>query len=74
MKVVEAPPREYDAGGMPQLAAVINLGIEEIEKDPPKYIMIIGADHIIPVDYVKTLLEKMELKENIAVASGIIRG
>lgn len=73
-KVVDTPPREYDAGGMPQLARVINLGIEEIEKNLPKYIMIIGADHIIPVDYIKTLFEKMELNQSITVASGIIKG
>lgn len=61
--------------GKKELASIINLGLEQIKNDKSiDYIVILGADTILPKDYFSTLIEKMEQDDNLVIASGIIIG
>jgi glycosyltransferase involved in cell wall biosynthesis len=58
--------------GNPQLALRWNLGFEQAELFEPDYILIIGADHILPENYVEELLTRMD--NNVVIASGRLEG
>ena len=61
--------------GKKELASIINLGLEQVKKDNSiDFVVILGADTILPNDYFSKLIEKMEKDENIVIASGIIAG
>ena len=61
--------------GKKELASIINLGLEELKKDESiDFIVILGADTILPIDYFSTLIKRMENDENIAITSGVIEG
>ena len=61
--------------GKKELASIINLGLEQVKKDNSiDFVVILGADTILPNDYFSKLIENMEQDENIAIASGIITG
>src|SRR6185503_2630959 len=77
--VIDLQDRGYNALGTPLLAGVINKGLdclfaEGYGKNPSDYVMIVGADHILPPHYTSTLLDLMETNRSIAVCSGQIRG
>lgn len=56
-------------------AKTLNSGLEALEdEDNCDYIMILDADHIIPKDYIKTIVKKMEEDKNLVIASGVISG
>lgn len=58
--------------GNPQLALRWNLGFKQAELFEPDYILIIGADHILPENYVEELLKRMDNK--VVIASGRLEG
>ena len=77
--VIDLQDRGYDVLGTPVLAGVINKGLDYLKaegygKDPSDYVMIVGADHILPPNYTSTLLDLMETDRSIAVCSGQISG
>ncbi|HLG37394.1 MAG TPA: glycosyltransferase family A protein [Nitrososphaera sp.] len=77
--VIDLQDRGHNALGTPFLAGVINKGLdcllaEGYGKSPSDYVMIVGADHILPPNYTSTLLDLMETNRTIAVCSGQIRG
>jgi len=53
------------------LAKVFNLGFRFLHDDLD-YIMIVGADHILPNDYIETMINRMESRPKLVVASGKI--
>src|SRR4029079_14696425 len=66
--------RGYDAHGTPNLAKVINRGLEKLLPDVIyDYIMILGSDHILPSNYVKTIIAHMDQNKDIAICSGQIK-
>lgn len=71
-KVVDLPDRGYRATGTAKLAEVVNKGLELIEET--NYIMILGADHILPEEYLQIVTNRMEIERKIVVASGLIMG
>ena len=76
--VINLQDRGYNALGTPLLAGVINKGLdcliaEGYGRSPSDYVMIVGADHILPPNYTSTLLDLMESNRTIAVCSGQIR-
>lgn len=61
--------------GKKELASIINLGLEQVKKDDSvDFIVILGADTILPNDYFSKLIEKMEQDDNLVIASGTITG
>jgi glycosyltransferase involved in cell wall biosynthesis len=75
-EVVDLPDRGYQTQGTPVLADVINRGLQRLDdyEGEHDYVMILGADHILPSNYVSTIIEEMERSKNLAVCSGIIEG
>lgn len=77
--VIHLQDRGYNVLGTPVLAGVINKGLDYLRaegygKNPSDYVMIVGADHVLPPNYTSFLLDLMETDSSIAVSSGQIRG
>jgi glycosyltransferase involved in cell wall biosynthesis len=77
--VINLQDRGYSVLGTPVLAGVINKGLQHLFSEgygeqPNDYVMIVGADHILPPNYTTTLLDLLETDRSIAVCSGQIRG
>jgi glycosyltransferase involved in cell wall biosynthesis len=71
--VIKLPDREYSVVGKPELAKVVNEGLRQVEKDVD-YVLICGADHVLPKDYFEAITSRMKANPKIVVASGRIRG
>jgi len=71
-KVIDLPDRGYRATGTSKLAKVINRGLKTI--DDVNYVMILGADHILPENYLHVIIDRMEIDNQIVIASGVIMG
>jgi glycosyltransferase involved in cell wall biosynthesis len=71
--VVQLPDRGYNVVGTPELSTVINQGLKRVEKDVD-YVLICGADDILPEDYVEAILSKMKANPKLVMASGIGEG
>ncbi|OYT62457.1 MAG: hypothetical protein B6U69_01645 [Thermofilum sp. ex4484_15] len=75
VKVIRLKDRGYRATGLPILASVINKGLEALEEAGPfDYLMVLGADHLLPRNYLSELTKRMERNVSLAIASGIILG
>ncbi len=72
--VFDLDNRGFRATGQPILANVINKGLENILDDECQYVMILGADHIIPSNYISKIISIMEENNSIVIASGVIKG
>jgi len=67
--------RGFDAHGTPNLAKVINQGLEKLLPDVLyDYIMILGSDHILPSNYIRKIVDQMDDNRDIAICSGQIKG
>ena len=71
--VVRTPPHEESYVGRPELAQVWNAGFSYLAQTKPDFLLLSGADHIYPPNYVKRLLEVM-VDTDIVMASGVIQG
>lgn len=62
-EVVDMPDRGYNVHGMPVLAGVINRGLAPLQErgygSEGDYVLILGADHILPPEYITTVLDAM---------------
>ena len=74
VQVTDLSDRGFRATGRPILAGVINKGLEAIQENECQYVMILGADHILPLDYISKIVEIMEHNKKIVIASGVISG
>jgi len=72
-EVLDFPYKHESWLGDYKLASVRNLGIVMLDKDLD-YILMIDADHILPHDYIETMINKMESKPKVVIASGKIDG
>ncbi len=77
-EVVAMPDRGYNVLGTPVLAGVINRGLERLQErgygSNDDYVMILGADHVLPPHYITTVLDLMGTEKDIAICSGQIAG
>lgn len=77
-EVVNMPDRGYNVQGMPILAGVINRGLKQLQQtgygESSDYIVIVGADHVLPPNYITTILDLMETDRNLVICSGQIEG
>lgn len=77
-EVVDMPDRGYNVLGTPVLAGVINRGLGRLQERgygiEGDYVMILGADHILPPDYITTVLDAMAKNRKLVMCSGTIEG
>jgi glycosyltransferase involved in cell wall biosynthesis len=77
-EVVDMPDRGYNVQGTPVLAGVINRGLEQLQKrgygSNNDYVLILGADHVLPPHYITTVLDAMSVDRGLALCSGVIAG
>ncbi len=74
LRVITLPYHRDSKVGKPGLAAVFNAGLAWLGglEPRPEFIMILGADHRLPRDYVEQILGRLEKNQRLAVASGWI--
>lgn len=74
--VVDLPHHEESLVGRPELAERLNSGLSFAIRDGslPDYVLLVGADHPLPPDYVEELVSRMESNVRLVVASGMIEG
>jgi len=60
--------------GKPLLAKTWNEGMAYARTFDPRYVLVLGADHVLPVDYVETLVSRMDDDRSLMACSGIIEG
>ena len=70
--LVQLPNRKSNAVGKPALASVINAGLQKITDTD--YTCILGADHLLPPNYFREVIDGMKRDPRIVMASGIIQG
>ncbi|HXG07538.1 MAG TPA: glycosyltransferase family A protein [Nitrososphaera sp.] len=78
-EVVDMPDRGFNVQGTPVLAGVINRGLARIEEGynfegPDDYVLILGADHILPPHYITAVLDAMSENKRLVLCSGVIEG
>lgn len=75
IELINIENRGFDAHGTPNLAKVINQGLEKLLPDVLyDYIMILGSDHILPSNYIRKIVDQMDDNRDIAICSGQIKG
>ncbi len=75
IELINIENRGFDAHGTPNLAKVINQGLEKLLPDVIyDYIMILGSDHILPSNYIRKIVDLMDENRDIAICSGQIKG
>lgn len=70
-EVVNLPFHEETYVGRPELAEVINQGLKRVNECD--YVLIVGADQILPRDYIEKVLAKMKENPKLVVASGRVK-
>jgi len=77
-EVVDMPDRGYNVQGMPVLAGVINRGLQRLQErgygSDDDYILILGADHVLPPHYLTATLDAMAVDRKLVLCSGLIAG
>jgi glycosyltransferase involved in cell wall biosynthesis len=77
-EVLDMPDRGYNVQGTPVLAGVINRGLQRLQErgygSEGDYVLILGADHILPPDYMTRILDAMAADRKLALCSGVIAG
>lgn len=71
--VVDFPIKHDNWVSVPNLARVKNMGFELLDSSND-YTMILGSDHILPVDYIELVIKRMESNPDLVIASGKIQG
>jgi len=71
-QVIKLPRHEESWLGRPEFAAIFNAGLKHVEPDAD-YVLIVGADTILPSNYVEELVKRVQ-GTDIVVASGRIEG
>lgn len=76
LETVRLQPHAASYVGRPELARVLNSGLEVLRRwaPPLKYVMKLDGDHALPAGYLTSVVERMEADPRLAVASGYIAG
>jgi glycosyltransferase involved in cell wall biosynthesis len=64
--------RGWRERGSPQLAELFNTGLSRVSRSAD-YVMILGADHVLPRDYLERVVGNMT-RDGVSLASGVIAG
>jgi len=73
-RVIRLPHHRESLVGRPELACRWNEGLENVKSSKPDYILLLGADHILPPDYIQRIVFEMEKDKRLVIASGAIHG
>lgn len=69
------PPHLESYIARPELASIWNTGLKLFrDRWIPKYLLLMGAEHILPNDYLERLVDRMEADKTLGVCSGRIEG
>lgn len=74
VEVVTRPFRKENLVAKKELAETFNAGLQKLSNDRCDFILISGADLIIPKNYISTIVTRMIENPKIAVSSGIVKG
>jgi glycosyltransferase involved in cell wall biosynthesis len=74
VEVVTRPFRKENLVAKKELAETFNAGLQKLSNDECDFILISGADLIIPKNYISTIVTRMIENPKIAVSSGIVKG
>lgn len=73
--VIQLPDRRYSVVGRPELAEVLNTGLRFLDDVGGfEYVMILGAEQLLPRDYIERTISQMEKNDKIVIASGRVAG
>jgi glycosyltransferase involved in cell wall biosynthesis len=67
--VVDLPDRGFSALGTPEIPKVFNKGLEQVSHEA-EYILICGADAVIPEKFFETIRDEMVNNPELVIASG----
>ena len=74
VEVVTRPFRKENLVAKKELAETFNAGLQKLSNDECNFILISGADLIVPKNYISTIVKRMIANPKIAVSSGIVKG
>lgn len=63
----------YELAGL-HLPRIINRALKTRDVKQANYIMILGADHLLPSNYIEKILNEMIKDSKLVIASGVIKG
>ncbi len=69
--IIRRKDRGFSALGLPFMAFTYNSGIAYLLRQEFDYLLIIGADTILPENYIRDLVDEFEKDSNLGLASGI---
>lgn len=73
--VLSLPFHRENYTGTPYLAIRFNIGLDYVRRYNPDFVLIMGGDHYLPLNYVESVIEQMGGPGgNIVIASGQIEG
>jgi len=72
--IIDLPYHERNFVGRPELAERFNAGFQLAKERTPDYILVIGADTILPPEYVEKIVMELEKNNKLIMASGRIKG
>lgn len=72
--VVSLPSHEESWLGRPELASVLNAGLRVLRNLDIDYVLILGADTILPLNYIEKLVTYLRKNKRIVIGSGRIFG
>ena len=71
--VVNLPRHEESWVGRPELARVVNVGLDVLKKEKLDFVMFSDGEALYPLNYIEKITKKMK-KENVTLASGVAEG
>ncbi len=73
--VIDRPDRGYDAVGKSVIAETFNTGFQVAEQSVPdyKYLLIVGADSILPQNYVERAIQAFQENPTLVITSGVVK-
>jgi len=75
VEVINRSDREENLVAKKELAETFNIGLEKLLSDNDcEFILISGADLLIPKNYLSTIVKSMKENPKIVVSSGVIKG
>ncbi|RLE90686.1 MAG: hypothetical protein DRN04_14540 [Thermoprotei archaeon] len=72
--VVNLPFHRESWLGRPELASVLNAGLKVLRSHDIDYVLILGADTLLPSNYIEKLITYMERNKKVVIGSGRIFG
>ena len=71
--VVDLPRHEKSWVGRPELATVVNAGLDVLKSEEIDFVMLSDGESVYPPDYIEKIIKRMK-NHDIAVASGVAEG